>query len=172
VCVCLWVCVSVCVCLWVWSVCECVCECGVCVSECVCECVCVWEWVCVCVSVCVCVGVGVECDVYVHTNKSRNPASLWETKQPLEFSVWKQRTALSCVYEQAGPSPHICGPVVGSCHWPDVPCTKRTSSQQRALMNYSCAQESSTVRKALIVLNPQSWGLLLPFYPLPPSFIQ
>lgn len=63
--------------------------------------------------------------------------------------VREQSAALSCVYEQVGPGPHICGPVADSCPWPDVPHTKRTSSQHRALMNYSWTQEPSTVRKAL-----------------------
>lgn len=73
-------------------------------------------------------------------SSSGNPNSLQSPEEGSRKLLW-------AVYERAGPSPHICGPVVGSCPWTDAPYTKGTRSQHRALMNYSWAQESSSVRK-------------------------
>lgn len=123
-----------------------------------------WSWLFVCLGGGRCMCACMRVCIHACTSNSKNPA-FSGNQNSLQSPSREQKAALSCVYEQPGPRPHVCGSVMGSCPWPDVPHTKRASSQCRAWVNYSWAQESSTARKAPTPSNPLSRELLVPSGP-------
>lgn len=61
--------------------------------------------------VCVCVHARTRMHVHKQKYEPQHPLGIKIASRP---RVIEQKAALSCVYKQAGPGPHICGPVAAA----------------------------------------------------------